>query len=353
MSNYMLQNQEECPCNQCSTDPYFKIKNCFSELVTEVQKANARYNLGIGDEWNLKWGNITGFIENQKDLTQYLDKSIIVYKQEITQAMNDLQAKLEAKIQEQVDLLAEDRRKIEALINSLEEFKQELRDLVEAKVDKSQIPEIQNPFNQAYTNIDNPSITTVGEALDQLLYKEMQITTKVTPNVGEIGETISEVIFSWDYNKAITQQTFDSSSLELNVRSKTLTNVNATTSKTLAASDGRNTKTAVMQITFKLASYYGVSNITSLTSQNIIDTFTRDFDFKKGSSVTLTASQGQYIYFMLPQSLSGIQFYVGGFEGGFQIVNSNFQFTRYGKTNSYILYRSDNFGLGTTIINTK
>ena len=112
----MLQNQQECPCNQCSTDPYFKIENCFNELVTEVQKANARYNLGIADEWNLKWGNITGFVENQKDLAQYLDSFIIVYKEEITQAINDLQDKLESKIQEQVDLLEEDRRKIEDLI---------------------------------------------------------------------------------------------------------------------------------------------------------------------------------------------------------------------------------------------
>lgn len=350
----MISDSRQCQCNSCN-DPqgYFKIQNLFSELKTEVEKANARYNLGIGDQWSLKWGNITGFIEEQKDLTQYLDKFIIVYKQEIQQTMDELQRKLEAKIQEQVNLLEEDRRKIEQLINSLEEFKQELRSLVEDKVDKSQIPNIQNPFNQAYTNLDSPTITSVGEALDQLLYREMVITTRVTPSVGEIGETLPEVIFSWDYNKAITQQTFDATSLELSTRSKTLTNISSTTSKTLSASDGRKTKTASMQVIFKLASYYGVSNNTSLTSQDIINNFQRDFNFQRGSSITLNAQQGQYIYLMLPQSMSGIQFYVGGFEGGFQIIDSNFQFTRYGKVNNYILYRSDNPGLGTTTINTK
>ena len=133
----MLQSQQECSCTQGSPDRYFKIKNCFSELTSEVQKANARYNLGIGDPWNLKWGNITGFIENQADLVQYLDKFIVVYKQEISQAMEELQDKLEATIQEQVDLLSEDRRKIEALIANLEEFKQELRNLVEDKAEKA------------------------------------------------------------------------------------------------------------------------------------------------------------------------------------------------------------------------
>ena len=93
----MLQSQQECSCTQGSPDIYFKIKNCFSELTSEVQKANARYNLGIGDKWNLKWGNITGFIENQADLVQYLDK----------------------------------------FIANLEEFKQELRNLVEDKAKKA------------------------------------------------------------------------------------------------------------------------------------------------------------------------------------------------------------------------
>ena len=134
----MISDSRQCQCNSCN-DPqgYFKIQNLFSELKTEVEKANARYNLGISDPWNLKWGNITGFIEKQKDLTQYLDKFIILYKQEIQQAMDELQRNLEAKIQEQLNLLEEDRRKIEQLINSLEEFKQELRNLVEDKAEKA------------------------------------------------------------------------------------------------------------------------------------------------------------------------------------------------------------------------
>ena len=294
MSSYMIVDSNECSNNSCSSPQgYFQIKNLFNELKTEVDKANARHNLGIGDAWNIKWGNITGFIEKQTDLTQYLDTFIT-----------------------------------------------ELRDLV-------------NPFNQPYTNSDNPSISTVGEALDQLLYKELAIQSTVTPNIAEIGETVPEVKFSWKYNKNVTQQSFDGTDIGLDIREVALQDVTSTTSKSLQAFDGENTKKVVMSITFKLASYYGVSESTPTNSEEIISRFTRDLNFYKGSSVTITAQDNQYIYLMLPKSMGQVQFYVGGFEGGFQIVDPNFQFTKNGVTNSYILYKSDNPGLGTTTINTK
>ena len=294
MSSYMIVDSNECSNNSCSSPQgYFQIKNLFNELKTEVDKANARHNLGIGDAWNIKWGNITGFIEKQTDLTQYLDTFIT-----------------------------------------------ELRDLV-------------NPFNQPYTNSDNPSISTVGEALDQLLYKELTIQSTVTPNIAEIGETVPEVKFSWKYNKNVTQQSFDGTDIGLDIREVALQDVTSTTSKSLQAFDGENTKKVVMSITFKLASYYGVSESTPTNSEEIISRFTRDLNFYKGSSVTITAQDNQYIYLMLPKSMGQVQFYVGGFEGGFQIVDPNFQFTKNGVTNSYILYKSDNPGLGTTTINTK
>lgn len=341
MSSYMIVDSNECSNNSCSSSQgYFQIKNLFSELKTEVDKANARHNLGIGDAWNIKWGNITGYIERQTDLTQYLDNFIIVYKEEINQTIEELQSKLENKIQEQVDLLEEDRQEIERLINTIDQFKQELKNLI-------------NPYNQPYTNSDNPSITTVGEALDQLLYKELTIKSKVTPSIAERGEIIPEVEFSWEYNKNIISQKLDNIDISPDIRSITLSNIRQTISKSLWATDGKSTKTTTMAIQFKLASYYGVSNKTTITSDDIINSFTRDFNFQKGSSVTITAQDNQYIYFMLPKSMGQVQFYVGGFEGGFQVVDSNFQFTKNGATSRYILYRSDNPGLGTTTINTK
>ncbi len=56
-------------CNSCdvskfygntNSDDSFKRENLFSELVTEYQRAIARQNLGIADEYSLLWGNISG-----------------------------------------------------------------------------------------------------------------------------------------------------------------------------------------------------------------------------------------------------------------------------------------------------
>lgn len=77
---------EEIPVNDCDNDCYndsyytcstddgsFKLDNLFSELSTDYQRALARLNLGIGDEFTNEWGNIKGNINNQKDLIDFLN----------------------------------------------------------------------------------------------------------------------------------------------------------------------------------------------------------------------------------------------------------------------------------------
>ena len=47
--------------------------NYLGEFRTALEKAKARRNLGIGDEYTLTWGNITGHIEDNRDLTQFIE----------------------------------------------------------------------------------------------------------------------------------------------------------------------------------------------------------------------------------------------------------------------------------------
>ena len=49
MNDYMIIDSENC--NSCSDPKYFKITNLFNELKTEIEKADARYNLGIPDDF--------------------------------------------------------------------------------------------------------------------------------------------------------------------------------------------------------------------------------------------------------------------------------------------------------------
>ena len=47
--------------------------NYLGEFRTQLEKAKARKNLGIGDEFLLTWGNITGHVEDNKDLTTFIE----------------------------------------------------------------------------------------------------------------------------------------------------------------------------------------------------------------------------------------------------------------------------------------
>lgn len=55
---------------------YFKKENLFSELVSDYQRIVARYNLGIAEEYALKWGNIKGTLTDQTDLVDYMKKPL-------------------------------------------------------------------------------------------------------------------------------------------------------------------------------------------------------------------------------------------------------------------------------------
>ena len=47
--------------------------NYLGEFRTALEKAKARRNLGIGDEYSLTWGNITGHIEDNQDLIKFIE----------------------------------------------------------------------------------------------------------------------------------------------------------------------------------------------------------------------------------------------------------------------------------------
>lgn len=52
---------------------FLQFHNFLGEFKTEVDKARVRYNLGIPDKYSFNWGNITGVLEKQTDLMNYLN----------------------------------------------------------------------------------------------------------------------------------------------------------------------------------------------------------------------------------------------------------------------------------------
>ena len=60
------------PKYQAQPIPLMK-SNYLGEFRTQLEKAKVRKNLGIGDEFSLTWGNITGHIEDNKDLITFIE----------------------------------------------------------------------------------------------------------------------------------------------------------------------------------------------------------------------------------------------------------------------------------------
>lgn len=59
------------PRVKCSNQ-YFEVKNLFSELTDDYQRAIIRQNLGISDGSSIVWGKIEGNLANQKDLSKFI-----------------------------------------------------------------------------------------------------------------------------------------------------------------------------------------------------------------------------------------------------------------------------------------
>lgn len=66
--------QQKCNTLHTCSDQYFAIKNLFSELTDDYQRAIIRQNLGIADDLSLVWGKIGGNLANQEDLYSFVQE---------------------------------------------------------------------------------------------------------------------------------------------------------------------------------------------------------------------------------------------------------------------------------------
>ena len=68
--------QDECKLQIGCPTEYFSVKNLFSELTDDYQRAIIRQNLGITDNSAAVWGKIEGNLINQKDLANFIQKTL-------------------------------------------------------------------------------------------------------------------------------------------------------------------------------------------------------------------------------------------------------------------------------------
>ena len=171
----------------------------------------------------------------------------------------------------------------------------------------------------------------------------------VSPSTAQKGSTIN-VTVKWSYNKDINSQTLNNATLDVTLREKTFSSVNADVTYTLNATSTNNISKAKSEtVKFYNGVYYGKSSSTTYDS-TLINSLTKILSDSKSRTITVNAVTREYIYYCLPSRLGTPNFNVGGFDGGFDKVKTISFTNSDGYTENYDIYKSNNANLGNTTI---
>lgn len=208
----------------------------------------------------------------------------------------------------------------------------------------------------AYTTEADPSIKSVKDALDKLLYVGPSVTNlSANPAAGdyELGSFIDKVEFTWTVNKKIVSQSFNGVDLEPDVRNYSFEEkINNNKTFTLYVNDGTKTASKSISFNFKHRRYWGVSGIPAEYDSNfILGLGSKEFATSKAKGAfNVNAGVNQYIYYCFPASWGTPTFNVGGFDGGF-VKEATIDFTNAsGSTSQFVIWRSENANLGSQSI---
>ena len=206
------------------------------------------------------------------------------------------------------------------------------------------------------TSALNMKISDLEQQMGNILYTAISVSSfNHNAGIKEYGETVSSVVLTWAINKTPTTLTFDGESLEVSERTATLSGLSITkeSGKTwrLVATDERGAKSEkTTSITFYNGVYYGAKAAPETYDSAFILSLSKELRADKRPSFSVNAGEGQYIYYCLPTRMGACSFVVGGFTGGFSLVDT-IEFTNAsGFTEGYHIYRSDATNLGLTTV---
>lgn len=286
----------------------FQKENLFSELTDEYQRTIARINLGIADEYALKWGNIKGNLSNQKDLYTFVTDSIAF---DINKVIDEINLKL-----------AQWACEIEIRLNN--------------KAD------IYSPNFTGSPTTTLPTMTDNSDRIASTAWVNAKIAAaSIDDNVKAIslepeymcyGDDPTDVKVTWEYHKDVVEQSINDISLKLDVREYIFSGMTTSMVVTLKYKYEDTSATRVVTFDIKYPNYYGTSPDYTKLDKTIDNVF------------TVTAGTNDYIYVMIPNgsnSVLGVSSIIGGFNQlGTQEIFGNL----------YYVFKSANAGLGETTV---
>lgn len=209
-------------------------------------------------------------------------------------------------------------------------------------------------LNQMWGVSDNHEgrLRTIESALDELMYKPIAITSlSLSKTIAEMGEVVTGLKATWIYNKSPTTQSFDGITLDNAVRSYDIIGeITSNKSYRLTASDGKTNVSRNVGINFYNGKYYGATLEPAGYDSGFIMTLNKQLTNNKNGDFSVNCMTNQYIYFAIPTRFGKPTFKVGGFEGGFVLVNTIKFTNKFGYTEDYNIYKSENESLGNTTV---
>ncbi len=197
-------------------------------------------------------------------------------------------------------------------------------------------------------------LATLESNVADLMYEHVSITAfKHDAGDQEIGATVSAVTLCWSVSKTPNALELDGEELDTTLTSQALEGLAITEDKTwkLTATDERGavaTKTATLS--FLNGVYYGAAASPVAIDSAFILALTKTLTSTRKRTITVDAGKGEHIWYALPVRLGKCTFKVGGFEGGFDLVNEQDFTNAMGYTEPYYIYRSGQPGLGSTTV---
>lgn len=285
------------------------------------------------------------------------------FDNKVTQANSDLDAKVQEATKQAEKATEEANRATQATDGKLDknlgaESANKLLGTDEAGniVVKEEIK--QTAANVSYGDNSNVEVALddINKKLGDLMYTPISITSFTNnKNTVEMGSTITDVTLNWNYNKTPKTLSLDGSTLDVSLKTKTLTgqSIKANKTFTLKGTDERDAvSTKTTAITFLNGVYYGIGDdlqISGITNQFILG-LTKTLQSSKAKTFTVNAGVGKHIYYIIPTRYGTPVFKVGGFEGGFEKLGTVNFTNASGYAENYDVYKSGNANLGNTTV---
>lgn len=306
-----------CIKDDCDTSKYygctgssdgFQKENLFSELTDEYQRTIARINLGIADEYALKWGNIKGNLSNQKDLYTFVTDSIAF---DINKVIDEINLKL---AQWACEIEVRFRSKADVFSPSFTGTPTTTLPLMTDNSNRIASTEWVNAKIAAASIDDN--VKAISLDPEYMCY----------------GDGPTDVKVTWEYYKEVTEQSINGTIISPEIREYVFTN--RTTSMVITLKYKYEDVSATRAVTFniKYPNYFGTSPDYTKLNRTIDNVY------------TVNAGAGEYIYVMVPNG-SNTVLGVSSVIGGFKLLGTQEIFS-----NLYYIFKSAHAGLGETVV---